>query len=186
MVHQSLKWNFKKGWGGEGKRWAHPTENTFPPKPLLWPLTLKYGRNVTTSCMPTFVCQWHHPSLQRFILCLSLSVQHNHYHNHNWKCSSSSFLPGNLLAWVWIPLSEAMQQNIAFYKWVLSKNLFNHLHAYSGAVQEVNLSVCGSPLWLPNFITFKFTVTPGISELLITFLIWKAEYIWHCPLLAGN
>lgn len=64
-----------------------------------------------------------------------------------------------------------MQKNIVFYKWVLSKNLLNHLHAYSGAVQEVNLSVCGSPLWLPIFITFKSIVTPGISEVLITFLM---------------
>lgn len=125
MVHQSLKWNLKKGGGGEEMRPPH--RKHFPPKPLLWPLTLKYGRNVTISCMPTFVCQWHHPAPERFILSLSLSVQHNHYHNHNWKCSSSSFLAGNLLARVWIPLSEAMQQNIAFYKCVLSKNVLNLL-----------------------------------------------------------
>lgn len=155
------------------------------PSPLLWPLTLTYGRNVTTSCRPTFVCQCHHPAPQRFILCLSLSVQHNHYHKHDWKCYSSSFPAGNLLVWVWIPLFKVMQQNIAFYKWVLSKNLLNHSHAYSGAVQEVNLSVCSSPPWSPIFIIFKFTVTPGISELLITFLIWKAQCFWHCSLLAG-
>lgn len=117
------------------------------------------------------ICVSVTPPCSSEIYTLSLSVQHNHYHNHDWKCSSSFCLAGNLLAWVWIPLSEAKQQNIAFYKWVLSKNLLNHSYAYFGTVQEVNLSICGFPLWSPIFITLKFTVTPGISELLITFLI---------------